>query len=178
MVFFPLFYGPNHPGPCSDRVNFPHEWNCTHDVPPYVNMPLNPPPERPPRFYRRTPCANNATRHGPGYAVCGQCVEIAEDRQWYKMAVSRMTKPPPAPEKETNKWLGFWTRMCYSCEKGEQYLIAERQRSLLLLAPALPPNVHHMADYPTNTCTCRGHWISKGFAQTIGGITGIISDQI
>ena len=115
MVFNPVWRGPGWPNACNDRALpildyapganaaplTPGAVPCSEFVPGTVNIPVPLPPRRVAAHYRQRVCQQAVSvHHAPGHMVCGQCVDAAEDKHWYKLAVARMNKAPPAPKKK------------------------------------------------------------------------------
>lgn len=169
--YAPQWYGPaRNPVRCEDRrrghqTGYPPDTDCTSLAHGSVNahalgLPATPyDPE-----HGQLPCDNSTTRHGAAYSVCHHCNNMYKNTQWYKVAVSRIERKPPAPKAELDHWRGFLTRMCTLCEQREQYLVASRRlggvRSVALNLPDLADRAR-MKNYPVNTCTCR-HTIDEG----------------
>ena len=154
---------------CNDRANHDGNRHGGHKTQTYINecssVANSPGPPYPPgrnaQFFLRSPCVGVPSGVGPAHAAphasCGYCRINIQSLDWMRRAVERMSLPPPVTEKKG--WLGFWTRLCGTCEIAEQLLIDSRLMGPLHpnWLPAVLPTVlqrNAMQDYPRNTCTC------------------------
>jgi hypothetical protein len=163
MTYFAPSFGPAPFGTvpnCHERSNIHYIGDCSHGT---LNRPIALLALHPATFYQQTPCPSRV--HGGAFTVCGNCIDGIKYEHWYKLAKARITKSPPGSifinnrarhDRETNRWLGFRTRLCGLCEKREQYLIIRRQGQISLLTRNPPPAAERarMENYPTNTYAC------------------------
>ena len=140
---------------CHDRPCHRYNNPCSS-----LTNPLIPPFLWPQILPAGTPLARRACQraalHGNAHEVCAYCQLDIALLPWMQQAFARMSRPPPAAE--TNRWRGFWTRLCRECEEAEQIMVHRRLGNLPhpYIAPPGPTNMNLMVGYPRSTCTCIG----------------------